>query len=116
MKRKKGCYFILILGTIMITSVFTIEPIAITLGNSISLLLRKGYFIPEESKIYRFIETKSDQGSSEYWLYGEDDNFYFYTGKCDIYQYGYIKREDAHTNPNFNKHDYTTWQYCHLPE
>lgn len=112
---KKGRLFFIFLCIAIVVVVFTINPLAIALSNSISLVHKNGYFIPKESSIYKFQETKPDKGNGEYWLYGEDDAFYFYNGKCKENPYSFIKKEDAKTNTNFNKYDYTAWQYCYLP-
>jgi hypothetical protein len=111
---KKGCLFLITICIIIIMAVFTIEPLGVATSNQIALLHRNGYFIPKESTIYKFKETKSNTGSGEYWLYGEDDTFYFFLGKCGSKPYSFIKKTDTKYS-DFDKHDYTTWKYCSLP-
>lgn len=112
---KKLIRILLLLFVLFVIAIFTIEPFAIAVGNSFSKLHRNGYFIPKESSIYKFRETKANQGSGEYWLYGEDDTFYFALEKCDTLDYSFFKKEDVKNCPNFDPHDIKTWCYCSLP-
>lgn len=112
---KKGCLYSFLLFAGIATAIFTINPLAIAVGNIISLSHRNGYFIPNESSVYKFQETKSNKGSGEYWMYGEDETYYYYNGECGENSYSFFKNEDAKTTINFNRHNYNTWQYCSLP-
>ena len=42
-----------------------------------NLLTGRGYFIPKESNMFIFKVTKENDGSGEWWLYGEDKNYYY---------------------------------------
>jgi hypothetical protein len=37
----------------------------------------KNYFIPKESSIFTFKSTQMNNGSGDWWLYGEDNKFYY---------------------------------------
>jgi hypothetical protein len=54
------------------------------LGNVIMLLYANGYFIPKESSVCTFRATVDNIGNGEYWLYGEDDKYYYSGFSGDI--------------------------------
>lgn len=65
--------------------------------------------IPNESAIYKFQETKANQGSGEYWLYGKDDhNFYTTHLQGNGSGYSFISRSDAEKIQDFNEMNYKT--------
>ena len=36
------------------------------------------YLIPQSSSIFKFEPTKMNQGSGEWWIYGEDSSFFYF--------------------------------------
>ncbi len=50
-------------------------------ANSWHLVTSSSYIVPEESSVFTFHVTKMNEGSGEWWLYGEDSRyFYHFTG------------------------------------
>ncbi len=104
MKIKILAIFIILF--IMITKFQFAENI---FNNGISLLLRNGFFIPKESNIYSFKETKSDYGSGGYWLYAEDDIYYYSTQSQNV-PYIKILKESIKYDEEFDKYNIETWK------
>lgn len=77
------------------------------MGNLYSVLIEKEYHIPDESSVFSFEATKMNEGSGDYWLYGEDEN-YFYA----ITENGYTKisRTQSEKIPHFDKLNNKTWK------
>lgn len=105
MKRRTitiGLFTILVI--ILITSTELLENIwELTTGN--------GYIIPAESSIFTFNATKMNEGSGEWWLYGEDSKYYYTMEKWESNKpYFKILKEEAKKIISFNKHNYKTWQ------
>lgn len=76
----------------------------IPLGANIwNLATGNGYKIPESSSVFQFSPTQMNQGSGEWWIYGED-NQYFY------YQDGSIFKKDQTLNcKGFDPINIETW-------
>jgi len=74
-------------------------------------LTGRGYFIPKESNMFIFKPTKWNDGSGEWWLYGEDGKYYYGLNIDGDTKYipKYYKTLRVDTNENFNKYDYNTW-------
>ncbi len=87
--------------------------VAVLLGtnlvsNAWLLLVEPANHIPGESSIWDFSPTVINDGSSNYWIYGEDDsNFYYFTGHDD----GYIafSRSAAAHCAGFVATNHDTW-------
>jgi hypothetical protein len=77
-------------------------------GNAWDLLTGRGYFIPKESNMFVFKVTEMNSGSGEWWLYGED-NKYYYALNSDGADPEYYKTEKKTAPSGFNKFDYKTW-------
>ncbi len=73
-------------------------------SNIASLIASRGYFIPKESSVFTFSVTLENTGNGEYWIYGEDEKYYYYSG---ILPYVFIDKKNK--CPHFNKIDYRTW-------
>ncbi len=115
-RMKKGCLIIVILGIVFTIVTSTIKPVGLLFSNKLSLLHRNGYFIPSESSVYTFQETKMDNGSGGYWLYAEDENYYYSLVTEDENQpYGIISREAADSIVWFDKTNYKTWNNPKIP-
>lgn len=79
--------------------------------NSGALLTGRGYFIPKESSLFTFSVLLDNIGNGEYWLYGEDNNNYYYAG---VNPYIVIKK--SNTCSGFDKLNYKTWCSVHIPQ
>ena len=73
-------------------------------GNIGALVASRGYFIPKESSLFTFSVTLDNIGNGEYWLYGEDDAFYYYAG---VMPYAVMAKDVP--CPGLDKLDYRTW-------
>jgi hypothetical protein len=76
-------------------------------GNAWCLLTCLGYIIPKESNMFIFKVTKDNDGSGEWWLYGEDKKYYY---GFDINENNYYKKIKGEENNYFDKFDYKTWE------
>lgn len=105
MKLKKR-YIILGAFVLLLVVSFSTQLIS----NLWGLSTGNGYIIPHQSSIFTFKTTKMNQGSGDYWLYGEDQSNYYTTLKQDdINPYTYISKEKAKLILGFDKMNYTTW-------
>ena len=78
--------------------------------NRLYLLTEGGYFIPEESSVFRFEPTKWNEGSGEWWLYGEDDKYYYGLNVEPDYSPRYFILEKGKEPEKFDRFNYQTWQ------
>jgi hypothetical protein len=77
------------------------------LSNTLMLLMERENHIPEESNIFTFSPYETNEGSSSYWIYGEDkNNYYHFTYKANE-SYWVISKKNA--CQNFNKSNFSTW-------
>ena len=67
----------MILGTLGLLSVLGASTQFFS--NLWGLLTGKVFVIPSQSSIFTFKTTKINQGSGDYWLYGQDQNNYYTT-------------------------------------
>ena len=77
-------------------------------GNLYSLASGVGWYIPAESTVFTFTETRANDGSGEWWIAGEDGrNFYVQ----HPFERGYlvVARDVAARCPGFDRFDVTTW-------
>ena len=65
------------------------------------------YFIPAESAVNRFRVTRWNDGSGDWWLYGEDDHFFYAISDDDPDRYHLIARSDL--QPGMDPLDKATW-------
>ncbi len=83
------------------------------LSNTWGVLTDKGYRIPKESSIFTFEATKMNEGSGDYWLYGEDNQYYYSLALKDLVSgepYIKISKQDAKEISYFDKHKFYTWK------
>ncbi|WP_240996600.1 hypothetical protein [Pseudomonas viridiflava] len=76
-------------------------------SNAFMMLMDGNNFIPKESSVFSFKPYEINQGSSNYWVYGEDGESYYY------FSYGstlaYILASKKNSCPKFDRQDYLTW-------
>lgn len=80
-------------------------------SNAGALVASRGYFIPKESSLFTFHVTLDNPGNGEYWLYGEDNAFYYYAG---VSPYAVMAKDVP--CPGLDKRDYRTWCGLVVPE
>ena len=76
-------------------------------SNAMMLLMDRSNFIPEESSIWVFEPYEINQGSSSYWLYGEDRVNYYYFAYSPENAYRLIAKNNQCAG--FDKRDVRTW-------
>jgi hypothetical protein len=62
------------------------------------------YHIPRGSSLFTFRPTEWNDGSGDWWIFGEDNRFYYYFE--DALK---ISKQAAKTCPNFSKTELSTW-------
>ncbi len=67
------------------------------------------YMIPLESNIFRFHSTVMNQGSCNWWIYGEDTNYYYHFIGSDTLKYIIYPKKKEKQCIGFRAHDYLTW-------
>lgn len=95
------------LAALMLLSALLLAWLTPLFSNALMLLMDRDNFIPEESSIWTFEPTLINQGSANYWLYGEDQQHYFYFSYAAEGPYQVIARNNR--CESFDKHDYRTW-------
>ncbi|MBI2271383.1 MAG: hypothetical protein HYU69_13650 [Bacteroidetes bacterium] len=79
-------------------------------SNSWGLITGQGFIIPAESSIVNFKVTMMNNGSGEWWLYGEDNNYYYTTMVNDNGKgYCAIPKSDTFQCIGFDKFNYKAW-------
>lgn len=76
-------------------------------SNAVLLLMERSNFIPGESSIFTFEPYAINDGSSNYWLYGKDRNYYYHFTYEEDVPYVYIPLENS--CPGFAPQDASTW-------
>jgi hypothetical protein len=71
----------------------------------------RGFIIPKESSYFTFTPTKMNQGSGEWWLYGEDENYFYATeNSTSDKDYVLLSKEKGLKIEGFDKFDVKTWK------
>jgi hypothetical protein len=96
--------FVKILSLFIAIALLAILLFTELLHNTARLIASRGYFIPQESSIFTFAPVLENDGSGEWWLYGEDHKNYY----CSIVA-PYIFIEKNNQCPAFDKLNYKTW-------
>lgn len=93
----------------MVVSVFAVALAWATpvFTNALMLLTDPVNFIPRESSIWTFEPYEINQGSSNYWLYGEDAHRYYYFVYTSDEPYRSIAKRNQCAG--FDKRDVRTW-------
>ncbi|HWH86526.1 MAG TPA: hypothetical protein VNV36_07100 [Pseudomonas sp.] len=89
---------ILVLGGVLLTNIFS---------NSLMLLMDRVNFIPAESSIVAFEPYEINQGSSSYWIYGQDGENYYYFSYDAAAPYIFISK--ANVCQGFDRLNFKTW-------
>ena len=69
----------------------------------------RGFEIPDGSSLFRFRVTKMNTGSGEWWLYGEDRDFFYVASEFEGVRYHAFPRARTEDCPGFERLDFTTW-------
>ncbi|WP_235204874.1 hypothetical protein [Pseudomonas syringae] len=86
------------IGLVMGTNLFS---------NAFMMLMDGNNFIPKESSVFSFEPYGINQGSSNYWIYGEDgENYYYFSYEAAA---PYILISKSNSCPKFDRQDHTTW-------
>jgi hypothetical protein len=100
---------LLIVVMVLIAGVMGVGAFTSFFGNVWFLATGEGYVIPARSSIFTFQAMVMNDGSGDWWLYGEDGrNFYRYTGESP-YPYVTYSKTRAGSCPGFDPHDGKTW-------
>lgn len=75
--------------------------------NALMMLMDGVNFIPSESSIFSFKPYEINEGSSNYWIYGEDSKNYYYFSYEPAAPYVFIRKSNA--CPSFDRLDHATW-------
>lgn len=101
----------LTIGILAISAGLALLP-ALPVGANLWLLtIEPGYVIPEESSVFTFRPTAMNDGSGDWWIYGEDGGHYYFIG--DEAGYKATSRTAAVNCEGFSASDYGTW--CRTP-
>ena len=95
-------FIALLLAAVLVLGVAT--PL---FANLLMLLMDRDNFIPAQSSLLKFEPYQVSQGSSNYWLYGEDDRYYYHFTYEPAHPYRYIAK-DNHC-PAFDRNDVRSW-------
>lgn len=89
---------VLVLGIVMWTNFFS---------NALMLAMDRVNFIPAESSIFSFEPYEVNQGSSSYWIYGQDsDNYYYFSYEATSPYIFILKSNHCH---GFDRLNFKTW-------
>jgi len=98
-----------------LTSIFTVLAVLslffyLPVGSNVwQLLTSREYIVPGESSIFTFRPTVMNEGSGEWWLYGEDAHYFYHFIGSPTISYMKISRSQAVACKGFDSQDYKTW-------
>lgn len=98
----------------VILILFLVAIILIAVGwngliNGWHLATGRGFIVPKESTIFQFHATVMNEGSGEWWVYGEDSNSYYYFTGDSVMPYIKYTKQMALTCESFDPLNYLTW-------
>ena len=97
---------------LLIASIFVAGFTTELYPNLFGVWTGNGFIIPQQSSIFTFKVNKMNEGSGDYWLYGEDSGFYYTTMQASsTAPYIFISKERAGKLKGFNKTNYGTWGF-----
>ena len=76
--------------------------------NTWFLLTEPAYVIPTESSVLTFTPTIMNPGSGDWWLYGEDADYYYHFSGLDP-AYVAVPKDEALRCEGFDAVDFGTW-------
>ena len=76
-------------------------------SNTLMLVMGRVNFIPSESSIFSFEPYEINQGSSSYWIYGQDRENYYYFSYQSAAPYIFISK--ANDCQGFDRLNFKTW-------
>lgn len=79
------------------------------LGNMCSVVTGNGFEIPQESSVWTFRVTEMNRGSCEWWMYAEDDRYFYAQGEIDGIRYIALPQSQVGQCASFQARDWTTW-------
>ncbi|OBB48327.1 hypothetical protein [Mycobacterium sp. 852002-51961_SCH5331710] len=86
--------------------VIAATPIA---SNAWFAVTEPAYVIPAESSPWRFTPIQMNDGSGDWWVYGQDDrNYYYFTGSGEP-PYVVFPKAQATDCRGFRRDDHRTW-------
>ncbi|WP_299674480.1 hypothetical protein [uncultured Roseobacter sp.] len=65
------------------------------LGNLFLTATSAAFYIPAQSSLWRFRATVMNEGSGDWWLYGEDAAHYYAVSDDDHFAYVYLPKHQA---------------------
>jgi hypothetical protein len=77
-------------------------------ANLWSLATGRGFFIPAESSVFSFRVTKMNEGSGEWWLYGEDNQNLFALHPSEPVYVSAVREVQSRCS-GFDASDFSTW-------
>jgi hypothetical protein len=77
--------------------------------NGWGIITDKNYFIPDESNIFVFKVSKMNDGSGDWWLYGEDAKYYYALNQ-ESGSPKYFRFSKGREPENFDKFNYAAWK------
>ena len=89
---------ILFVGMLMWTKFFS---------NVLMLIMDRVNFIPAESSVFFFEPSEINQGSSSYWIYGQDRENYYYFSYESVAPYIFISKVNG--CQGFDRLNFKTW-------
>lgn len=92
---------------VVVAAVLVLLAITNLFSNAFMMLMDRDNFIPAQSSIFSFDPYEINQGSSNYWIYGQDRKNYYYFSYESPSPYLFISK--SNDCPMFNRQDYTTW-------
>ena len=98
----------ILIGVTLVIGVVWI--LRVPLINVLGVIDDRGYIIPRESSFFTFRILEMNKGSGEWWIYGEDEDNYYFQGDHG-YQSGYIVFQKSKVSlcEGFDKLNYGTW-------
>jgi hypothetical protein len=90
--------------TALIVALSTWTPL---FSNLLMLAMDRENFIPAESSVFSFEPVEVNQGSSNYWIYGQDHEHYFHFFYEPAVPYLFILK--SNTCPGFDRLNVKTW-------
>ena len=102
--RSTGSRLVVLAPCALIVALSTWTPL---FSNLLMLAMDRENFIPAESSVLSFEPVAVNQGSSNYWIYGQDRTHYFHFSYEPAVPYLFILK--SNTCPGFDRLNVKTW-------